>query len=248
MRLQKYLSRAGASSRREGERLIEAGRVRVNGVAVTRLGTRVDPAKDRVELDGRALELPGFRWILLHKPSGVLTTASDPGRGRTVYDLLPKEFGSLRYVGRLDRDTEGLLLLTNEGDALHRLTHPSYEVEREYRVRVGESLGKPTMERLVEGVELEDGQARARRAWRPPGSPPEELRLVLTEGRNREVRRMMAAVGHPVRRLVRERYGPVTLGSLGVGEWRELTSDEIHELRQTAGSPAAEAETESTWS
>lgn len=241
MRLQKYLSRAGASSRREGERLIEAGRVRVNGEVVRVLGTRVEPGRDRVELDGRTLELPGFRWVLLHKPPGVLTTASDPGRGRTVYDLLPKEMAGLRYVGRLDRETEGLLLLTNEGDVLHALTHPSYEVEREYRAQVKETVTQATLDRLTAGVQLDDGPARARRAWQPSGSPRDELRLVLTEGRNREVRRMLTAVGHPVRRLVRERFGPVALGSLAAGRWRELTKQEIHKLRRSVGTPTADA-------
>ena len=248
MRLQKYLSRAGASSRREGERLIQAGRVRVNGDVVTALGTQVEPGRDFVELDGETLQLPGFRWILLHKPPGVLTTASDPGQGRTVYDLLPKEMTGLRYVGRLDRETEGLLLLTNEGDVLHALTHPSYQVEREYRAQVKNPITQATLDRLTEGVQLEDGPARAQRAWRPSGSPRDELCLILTEGRNREVRRMLMTVGHPVRRLIRERYGPVRLGTLAAGRWRELTRQEIKQLRRSVGTPTADAETESTWS
>lgn len=248
MRLQKYLSRAGASSRREGERLIEAGRVRVNGSVVTVLGTQVEPGRDRVELDGRTVELPGFRWILLHKPTGVLTTADDPGGGRTVYDVLPGEMTGLRYVGRLDRETEGLLLLTNEGDVLHRLTHPSYEVEREYRADVAGEVTPAELRRLTDGVELEDGPARASRAWQSAGDGPRTLRLVLTEGRNREVRRMLAAVGLPVRRLIRVRYGPMRLGSLGAGQWRELTEEEIHELRQTVAPATGRAGTESKWS
>lgn len=248
MRLQKYLSRAGASSRREGERMIQAGRVRVNGSVVTVLGTQVEPGRDRVELDGRTVELPGFRWILLHKPTGVLTTADDPGGGRTVYDLLPDEMKGMRYVGRLDRETEGLLLLTNEGDVLHRLTHPSYEVEREYRVQAAGEVTTSHLRRLTAGVELDDGPARATRAWRSAGDGPETLRLVLTEGRNREVRRMMAAVGLPVRRLIRVRYGPLKLGSLGAGQWRELTEEEIQKLRQTVAPAAGRAGTESTWS
>ena len=232
MRLQKYLSRAGASSRREGERLIQAGRVRVNGEVVTELGTRVDPA-DRVELDGREVLLQRVRWIALHKPPGVLTTADDPGGDPIVYDLLPAGAEGLRYVGRLDRDTEGLLLLTNEGDALHRLTHPSYEVEREYRVEVRDPPVPGTLRRLIAGVALEDGPARAKRAWAPADAGPGVLHVVLTEGRNREVRRMMDAVGHPVVRLVRVRYGPVGLGDLPPGKWRDLTNDEINELRRT---------------
>jgi 23S rRNA pseudouridine2605 synthase len=248
MRLQKYLSRAGASSRREGEKLIEAGRVRVNGEVVRELGTKVEPGRDRVELDGRTLDLPGFRWVMLHKPTGVLTTADDPGGGRTVYDLLPAGMEALRYVGRLDRDTEGLLLLTNEGDVLHRLTHPSYEVEREYRAHVGGDVTPAILGRLTSGVELEDGPARAIRAWQSSGAGPRELRLVLAEGRNREVRRMLAAVGLPVRRLIRDRYGPLRLGSLGAGSWRELTDDEIHKLRRTVAPSTGKPERESKWS
>ena len=247
MRLQKYLSRAGAASRRQGERLIQAGRVRVNGEVVTVLGTRVRPGRDRVELDGRSLDLPDFRWVLLHKPTGVLTTADDPGGGRTVYDLLPEELRGLRYVGRLDRDTEGLLLLTNEGEVLHRLTHPRFGVRREYRGQVEGDVAPGTRARLEAGVELEDGPARAERAWRPSGGPDHEIRLVLTEGRKREVRRLLAAVGHPVRRLVRERYGPIRLGSLEAGKWRELTKTEINQLRRTVGE-TPDAEPESTWS
>lgn len=248
MRLQKYLSRSGASSRREGERLIEAGRVRVNGEVVRELGTKVEPGRDRVELDGRALELPGFRWVMLHKPTGVLTTADDPGGGRTVYDLLPEAMQGLRYVGRLDRDTEGLLLLTNEGDVLHRLTHPRYEVEREYRAHVGGDVTPAILRRLTTGVELDDGPARAIRAWQSAGVGPREMRLVLAEGRNREVRRMLAAVGLPVRRLIRDRYGPLRLGSLGAGSWRELTEEEIHKLRRTVEPSTGAPGRESKWS
>lgn len=244
MRLQKYLSRAGASSRREGERLILAGRVRVNGEVVRELGTRVDPDHDRVELDGREVVVQASRWIALHKPPGVLTTARDPGGDPIVYDLLPADAGGLRYVGRLDRETEGLLLLTNEGATLNGLTHPRYEVEREYRVEVRTAPGREVLRRLVAGVRLEDGLARARRAWTPAGAPPEVLHLVLTEGRNREVRRMMEAVGHPVVRLVRVRYGPVRLGDQAPGTWRELSDDEIEELRRVAGSATSGDEME----
>lgn len=235
MRLQKYLSRAGAASRREAERLILAGRVTVNGSPVSELGTQVDEDSDEVRLDGARVRLPTFRWLALHKPAGVLTTRDDPGGGRTVYDLLPPDSDDLRYVGRLDRATEGLLLLTNEGDLLHRLTHPSFGVQREYWARVKGSPDQRTFEALSAGVLLEDGPARAERAWRPRGAPPDELRLILTEGRKREVRRMLERVGHPVLRLRRERFGPITLGGLGAGEWRDLETDEINELRRVAG-------------
>lgn len=235
VRLQKFLSRAGIASRREAERLIQAGRVRVNGSVVTELGVRVDPESDAVEVDGAPVEISRTRWIVLHKPPGVLTTRRDPGGGRIVYDLLPPEHRELRYVGRLDRDTEGLLLLTNDGDLLHRLTHPSFEVEREYWAKVKGAVESTTLERLSGGVLLEDGPARAKRAWRPRGAPQDELRLILTEGRKREVRRLLMEVGHPVLRLRRERFGPVSLGALERGSWRELTDNEINGLRRAAG-------------
>lgn len=236
MRLQKYLAHAGVASRRKSEDLIVAGRVRVNGQVERELGSKVDPDTDRVEVDGEEVHLPRTRWLLLHKPGGVLTTRDDPGGGPTVYDYLPEDSDALRYVGRLDRDTEGLLLMTNDGDVLNGLTHPRYEVEREYHVEVTDAVDPATLRRLVRGVTLDDGPARAVRAWSPRGRPPTELRLVLTEGRNREVRRMMEAVGHPVRCLRRERFGPVTLGALPPGQWRELTKDEIRELERVAGS------------
>lgn len=242
MRLQKYLSRAGVASRREGERMILAGRVKVNGSVTTTLGTRVDPEEDRVELDGEVVGLPDARWILFHKPPGLLTTRDDPGGDPTVYDALPDEMRGLRYVGRLDRDTEGLLLLTNEGNVLHRLTHPSFQVEREYQVQVEGAVTPATLRRLTAGVILEDGPARAWRAWRPRGASADQLRLVLREGRKREVRRMLDAVGHPVVRLRRERYGPVSLGDLPRGAWRELGNDEIRQLRRAGGdAPGGEA-------
>lgn len=232
MRLQKFLSRAGVASRRRSETLIQAGRVEVNGTVVTEMGTRVEPDRDRVRVDGRLVALAPPRWIVLHKPPGVLTTASDPGGDPTVYDLLPPDARALRYVGRLDRDTEGLLLLSNQGDLIHRLTHPSYSVEREYRVTVKGRPEPPVLRRLEEGVLLEDGPARAARAWRPPGAGPDELAMILVEGRKREVRRMMESVGHPVVRLRRVRYGPVALGNLAPGEWRELAADEVQGLER----------------
>jgi 23S rRNA pseudouridine2605 synthase len=232
VRLQKYLSRSGVASRRQAEALIAAGRVQVNGAVVTTMGVTVDPSRDRVELDGKPVDLPSVRWVLLHKPAGVLTTRRDPGGGPTVYDLLPRGTGGLRYVGRLDRDTEGLLLMTNEGDLVHRLTHPSFQVEREYWAEVKGAVDPATLRRLEEGVVLDDGPARARRAWRPRGGAPDQIRLILTEGRKREVRRLLEAVGHPVRRLRRERFGPVRLGDLAAGRWRELEEDEINELRR----------------
>ena len=232
IRIQKYLSRAGVASRREAEKLILQGRVKVNGDVVLTLGSKVLPEGDRVEVDGQLVGEAPARWILFHKPPGVVTTRSDPQGRPTVYGLLPKELGELRYVGRLDQPTEGLLLLMNEGDLIHRLTHPSYEVEREYEAWVKGVPKGDTLRRLQSGVELEDGPARATRVKViRPVKGGVLLALVLQEGRKREVRRLLEAVGHPVTRLVRVRFGPVRLGKLPAGEWRDLTNQEIRALR-----------------
>jgi 23S rRNA pseudouridine2605 synthase len=237
IRVQKYLSMAGRASRREAERLLAAGRVRINGEVVTELGTRVVPGQDRVEVDEILVEpVERATWIVLYKPAGVLTTRSDPHGGRTVYDILPAAAGGLRYVGRLDRDTEGLLLLSNEGDVIHGLTHPSSGVEREYHAWV---VGVPTREalrHLVEGVELGDGLAHARSARLLEREGDHALvALVLTEGRKREVRRMLDKVGHGVRRLTRVRFGVIELGDLAPGHWRPLAEEERKSLRALAG-------------
>jgi len=212
--------------------MILEGRVRVNGEVVRILGTKVVPGKDRVELDGVAVRGARTRWVLLNKPRGAVTTRKDPEGRRTVFDLLPAWGGELRYVGRLDLLTEGLLLLTNEGETLHRLTHPSFEVEREYEVWVQDRPGQGTIRHLLRGVELEDGVARAERV-EVKGRTRDgvAVSLVLREGRNREVRRLMEAVELTVLRLRRVRFGPVNLGDLKIGEWRELTDNEIRALR-----------------
>ncbi|MEM7415568.1 MAG: pseudouridine synthase [Gemmatimonadota bacterium] len=235
IRLQKYISQAGVASRREAERLMTAGRVKVNGNVVSELGVRVVPGRDEVRVDDEVVGTAAVRWIAFHKPPGVLTTRSDPHGGRTIYDELPSDLGSLRYVGRLDRDAEGLLLLTNAGEVAHGLQHPSREVEREYAVEVAGTLGPSISGDLTRGVELDDGPARARRvADVRPGKVTSTLTVVLTEGRKREVRRMMAAVGHPVLKLRRTRFGPVALEPLPRGGWRELTAAEIRALETVA--------------
>ena len=232
-RLQKVLARAGFGSRRVCEDLIAGGRARVNG-QVARLGQRVDVERDRVEVDGRTIGVrAGLVHYLLNKPRGVVTTASDPQGRPTVIDLVPGE-PRVFPVGRLDADTEGLLLLTNDGELTHRLTHPSFGVEKEYLAELHGTPSPADVRRLREGVVLEDGPtAPARVAL----VPPRALRLVIHEGRNRQVRRMCEAVGHPVVRLVRTRIGPLCDRALAPGEWRPLSMAEVRALEAAATGP-----------
>jgi 23S rRNA pseudouridine2605 synthase len=229
MRVQRAIARAGVASRRKADALVEAGRVTVNG-AVAVLGQVVHPLQDRLEVDGQLVPPPApIQWFVLHKPSGVMTTARDPQGRRTVFSLVPVVPG-LTYVGRLDLLTEGVILLTTDGTAAHRLTHPSGGMEREYEVTVhGDAAA--AVPRVLRGVELDDGPARALRASADSlGRGRFTLRLVLGEGRTREVRRLCEALGLTVQRLVRVRYGPVTLGELAAGTWRSLTQDEAAAL------------------
>jgi 23S rRNA pseudouridine2605 synthase len=234
-RLQRALARAGFGSRRACEELIAGGRVEVNGRVAT-LGDRVDPQRDEVRVDRRRISVdPGLRYLALHKPRGVTTTLRDPHAERDLRGLLPR--GPRVFpVGRLDRDTEGLLILTNDGDLAHRLAHPRHGVEKEYLAEVD---GMPTarqLGRLRRGVLLEDGPARAVQARAVGRSGPRgAVRLVLTEGRKREVRRLLEAVGLPVRRLVRTRVGPIRLGGLGPGDLRDLEPHEVRALYRAAG-------------
>ena len=225
MRLNAYLARTGVASRRGAEELIRAGRVRVNG-EVAALATFVE-AGDRVELDGRALELEPLAYVLLHKPGGVVTTASDPHGRPTVVQLVgvPQR---VVPVGRLDADTTGALLLTNDGPLAHRLMHPRYQVDKVYEAEVEGEPDDEALRRLAEGVELDDGPTA------PAGVSrlgPSRLELTLHEGRKHQVKRMCEAVGHPVRRLHRSAYAGLTLAGVDPGEWRELTQDEVAVLR-----------------
>jgi pseudouridine synthase len=234
-RAQRALARAGFGSRRACEELIASGRVEINGRVAT-LGDRVDPERDELRVDGRRISVdPGLRYLALHKPRGVTTTMRDAHAERDLRPLLPK--GPRVFpVGRLDRDTEGLLLLTNDGDLAHRLAHPRHGVEKEYLAEVDGTPSQRQLGRLRRGVTLEDGLAKvldARATGRSAGRGA--VRLVLAEGRKREVRRMLEAVGLPVRRLVRTRIGPVRLGRLRPGELRELTPQEVHALYRVAG-------------
>ncbi len=233
-RLQKILAQAGLGSRRACEVLIADGRVRVNGQVAT-LGDRADPEVDEVEVDGAVVGVrPGLVHYLLNKPAGVVTTASDPQGRATVVGLVPPE-PRVFPVGRLDADTEGLLLLTNDGDLAHRLTHPSFGVDKEYLVEVEGRPGRGVVRRLRDGVELEDGVTAPAKV---SAVGDHLLRITIHEGRNRQVRRMCAAVGHPVRRLVRVRIGPISDRRLGPGEWRPLRQDEVRALeRAAAGQP-----------
>ncbi len=226
MRLNAYLARAGVASRRGADELIKAGRVRVNGEPAA-LNTFVGDA-DRVEVDGRPVARQRLAYVLLHKPAGVVVTARDP-RGRPTVVGLVRHPVRVVPVGRLDADTTGALLLTNDGDLAHRLAHPRYGVEKVYEAEVEGEPGRAALRRLAQGVELEDGltaPARVRRLG------PGRIELVLHEGRNRQVRRMCEAVGHPVRRLHRSVYAGLDLRGLEPGEWRELSADEVARLRR----------------
>ena len=232
-RLQKVLARVGIGSRRVCEDLIAEGRVLVDGEMAV-LGRRVDPETAFIEVDGAPVGVrPDLVHYVLNKPAGVVTTADDPQGRPTVVGLVPDE-PRVFPVGRLDVDTEGLLLLTNDGELAHRLTHPSYGVEKEY---VAEVEGLPTravLRRLREGVELDDGPTAPARATLVD---PSVVRLTIHEGRNRQVRRMCEAVGHSVVRLIRTRIGPLADRSLAPGAWRELTGAEVRSLQRAVAEP-----------
>ncbi|HET7573022.1 MAG TPA: pseudouridine synthase [Gaiellaceae bacterium] len=236
MRLNAFLARAGVASRRAADELIKAGRVRVNGEPGT-LGTVVG-ARDRVEVDGREVARQPLAYVLLHKPAGVVTTARDPQGRPTVVQLVPAE-PRVVPVGRLDADTTGALLLTNDGPLAHRLAHPRYGVAKTYVADVEGDPDEAALARLRDGVELDDGRtapAAARRVGRG------RVELVLHEGRNRQVKRMLAAVGHPVVRLHRRAYAGLTLDGLEPGAWRLLEPDEVDRLRRaTSGRGRASA-------
>ncbi|NQU21103.1 MAG: rRNA pseudouridine synthase [Candidatus Nealsonbacteria bacterium] len=232
-RLQKVLAAAGVGSRRQCEELILAGRVEVDRKMVTELGTRVDPTDQEIRLDGQALPKTKRVYYALNKPTGVVSTNSDPAGRPRVIDLIPSQKARLFTVGRLDFHSEGLILVTNDGELANRLTHPRYGVEKTYRVQVA---GRPTREilaKLRQGVRLAEGFARVE-GVRVKSRHKESaiLEMVLREGRNREIRRVLARVGHKVLRLVRVAVGPVKLGNLPPGEHRQLTRDELAALRR----------------
>jgi len=232
-RLQKVLARAGIGSRRACEELIADGRVRVDG-DVARLGRRVDVETALITVDGAPVGVrPGLTYHLLNKPAGVVSTAADPQGRPTVVEFVPSE-PRVFPVGRLDFDTEGLLLLTNDGELTHRLTHPSFGVEKEYLAQVAGSPSRAALRRLRDGVDLDDGPTAPARVSLVE---PSVLRITIHEGRNRQVRRMCAAVGHEVQRLVRTRIGPLIDRRLAPGATRPLTVDEVHALQRAVADP-----------
>ncbi len=237
-RLQKVLAQAGVASRRACEELIRQGRVSVNGQVVTELGTKADPNLDEISVDGTPVSGPAEKvYLILNKPPGYISTVHDPWGRPTVLDLIPHQ-GRLYPVGRLDAESEGLLLLTNDGGLTHRLTHPRYEQEKEYLALVKGRPKGATLSQLRRGVDLEEGRtapAKVRRVSRREGLEilpgTTWLRIVVREGRKRQIRRMCAAVRHPVQRLIRVRMGSIELGNLPVGGYRPLSPKEARRLR-----------------
>ena len=242
MRLQKFLARAGAASRRGSEALMTAGRVTVNGVVVTELGSKVDPSADVVAVDGKVVRLTDVPvTLMLNKPAGYVTTMSDPHARRMVAELVPTDrFPGLFPIGRLDQDTTGLLLFSTDGELGNRLLHPRHHVEKTYEALVEGVPREEALEALRCGIQLEDGMTAPARVSLVPscaGDPKGSARLELAihEGRKRQVRRMCEAVGHPVVALHRERFGPLTLDGLEPGAWRLLDAAELAALGEAAG-------------
>ena len=236
IRLQKLLAQSGVASRRRCEELMLAGEVEVDGETVTRLGTKVDPRTAVIRVSGKRLpQVSDHVYLVLNKPRGVVSTMSDPEGRRTIADLVADRPERLFHVGRLDTDTSGLLLLTNDGDFAHRMAHPSYEVDKTYVAEVEGELSKDTLQTLLDGVTLDDGPVTVSRAKTIATAKDKSIvELVIHEGRNRIVRRLLDQVGHPVRKLTRTELGPVQLGGLKPGELRDLTLDELGELLEAA--------------
>jgi pseudouridine synthase len=231
VRLQKFLAEAGIASRRAAERIILAGQVTVNGKVVTELGTKVQPLHDQVAVDGKRVRSKKKLYVALHKPRGYLCTRSDPHGRRTVFDLLPPEWTHLYTVGRLDNLSEGLLFLTNDGDFALRIMHPRYQLKKTYEVITAEVVEPARLQQLRNGI-MDEGQQLKPDKVRLVASTPQSsmLELELSEGKNREVRRLFTACGLEVARLCRTRIGRIRLGELRVGKWRTLTEPEINSL------------------
>ncbi|HWP48872.1 MAG TPA: pseudouridine synthase [Candidatus Limnocylindrales bacterium] len=233
-RLQKVLARAGIASRRESERLIKEGRVMVNSKIVTQLGTKVDPTQDIIQVDGKQISLKkSYHYLLLYKPAGYLTTFKTDETKPTLADLLPKLKGRVFPVGRLDFNSEGLVFLTDDGELAYILQHPKFEVPKTYEVRVHGIPDEKDLNRLSQGIRLEDGKTKPAkvRLLRTTGKNA-WLQITIYEGKKRQVRRMCEAVGHPVSRLIRVALGPLTLQGLEKGSYRFLTPEEVTSLKK----------------
>jgi len=237
-RLQKVLAAAGLGSRRQCEELITTGRVEVDRRTVTELGARVDPTAQQIRVDGVPLARPKLVYYAVNKPIGALCTNRDPSGRPRVVDLVPAKDARLFTIGRLDMHSDGLILVTNDGELANLLTHPRYGVRKTYRVEVAGCPDREVLAKLTRGVRLAEGIARAERVEiKTRRKKSTVLEMVLREGKNREIRRILARVGHKVERLTRIAVGPVRLGALKAGEWRRLTRDEIDALRRTGRSP-----------
>ena len=235
-RLQKFLSRAGVASRRQAEELILEGKVRVNGQVVTEMGVKIDPDKDRVQVEGKRVRLPSsLVTFMLHKPYGYVSTTEDPQGRRTVMDLAPQEYGRLFPVGRLDYDATGLMLLTNDGELAQRLTHPRYQVPRTYRVTVTGEMSREALEKLAGGIELDGRPVSTEARLLKSGSGKSILEITVWEGRYHLIKRLLEDVGHPVFKLKRIALGPLRLGRLARGACRPLTRQEQVNLQATVG-------------
>lgn len=241
MRLSRYLARCGVAARRKAEEYITSGRVTINGAVCTEFHTRVDEDNDIVLVDGVRVRTPLSQLTLVHyKPTMVLVSRGDPGNRRTVYDSLPERYAArakeIVYIGRLDWDTEGLLLMTTDGELTNRCTHPKYHLEKEYWLSCDPQLTPGQLARLMKGIELEDGPARALHATML-SQPVDGLavRIVLGEGRNRQVRRMVETLGPRVTKLRRVRFGPIGTGIMQPGDWREIGRGELITLRKLVG-------------
>ena len=234
VRLQKWIASAGLTSRRKAEEWIAEGRVRVNGRVVTVLGTTIDPGSDVVKVGRRVVRPLALRTILLHKPSGVLTTVSDPEGRSTVLGLLPRSLASahLKPVGRLDKDTEGLLVLTNDGDLAQRIAHPRSGCDKEYHARVRGHVSPATLRTLERGIRIDDRRtAPCQAKLVREGKDWSDISVILQEGRHHQVRKMLLAVGHPVQRLRRVRIGPLKLSGIPRGGWKDLGKADAERLR-----------------
>jgi pseudouridine synthase len=228
MRIQRFLSRAGLASRRRAATLIEKGLVKVNGKVIHEPFFQVEPDKDLIEFKGKKIKIPAkFTYIMLNKPRGVITTVSDNLKRKTVMDFIPVKEKGLVPVGRLDEDSEGLLLITNDGDFVHRLTHPSFEIEKEYEVTLP-VVAKKELKKIEEGIPTGSDYLKASRVI---FKGKDKIFITLKEGKNREIRRMLGILGYSAKRLKRIRLGSLELSDLKVGQWRKLTKDEVSKLK-----------------